>query len=238
MKLWTSWFLIKDEEHRSEVLRAIEVNLDNPLIRKLKLLCEIDFPYSHPKLECIPVAQRPTYQTFLDMFDSNDINIIINSDIVLDYDSTAKIAQITPNKAYCITRHQLISDYKKPIFEWTGIFWKEVTGVSQDAWVIYKPNNKIIADFYPGVLGCENRFTLSLYEAGLNISNPGPSIKIFHVHALQERNYQLSYHDQGYAGMQIGESSRFKWNKAPKLWYTKNIVTAREGCNSEWYSLR
>lgn len=182
MILWTSWFNIKDEEHRNEILRSIEVNLENPYIKKLKLLCEIDFLYEHPKLECIPIKERPTYQTFTDMFDLNEINTIANSDIVFDYASTAKINQIKPNNAYCITRYQLESDYKSPVSEWKGTFWQELSGVSQDAWVIYKPKNKILADFYPGILGCENRFSLSMYHADLILWNYGPSIKIFHVH--------------------------------------------------------
>lgn len=237
MILWTSWFHIKDEEHRNEVLRSIEVNLENPYIEKLKLLCEIEFPHKHPKLECIPITVRPTYQTFTDMFDLGDINTIANSDIVFDYASTAKINQIKPNNAYCITRYQLESDYRRPVSEWKGTFWQEVSGVSQDAWVIYKPIRKIIADFYPGVLGCENRFTLSMHEAGLQLSNRGPSIKIFHVHASSERNYALTYHDQNYPGMQVGESStRYSWNKGPNIWYTKNIRIAPE--SRIWHLLR
>lgn len=237
MILWTSWFHIKDEEHRNEVLRSIEVNLENPYIEKLKLLCEIEFPHKHPKLECIPITVRPTYQTFTDMFDLGDINTIANSDIVFDYASTAKINQIKPNNAYCITRYQLESDYRRPVSEWKGTFWQEVSGVSQDAWVIYKPIRKIIADLYPGVLGCENRFTLSMHQAGLKLLNHGPAIKIFHVHASSERNYALTYHDQNYPGMQVGESStRYFWNKLPKIWYTKNVGT---GVNlGEWHLLR
>jgi hypothetical protein len=236
MILWTSWFNIKDEEHRNEILRSIEVNLENPYIKKLKLLCEIDFLYEHPKLECIPIKERPTYQTFTDMFDLNEINTIANSDIVFDYDSTAKINQIKPNNAYCITRYQLESDYRRPLSEWTGPFWKIVSGVSQDAWVIYKPKNKILADFYLGILGCENRFTLSMYQAGLKLVNLGPAIKIFHVHASYARTYGLSYHDQNYLGMQVGETSSYSWNKASKIWYTENVGT--EVNSGSWNRLR
>uniref|UniRef100_A0A6C0B3B0 Glycosyltransferase n=1 Tax=viral metagenome TaxID=1070528 RepID=A0A6C0B3B0_9ZZZZ len=239
MILWTSWFDIKDEERHNEILRSIEVNLENPYIKKVKLLCEIDFLYEHPKLESIPVKERPTYQTFLDMFDLNEINTIANSDIVFDYASTATINQIKPNNAYCITRYQLESDYKRPVSEWKGTFWQKLSGASQDAWVIYKPKNKIIADFYPGILGCENRFSLSMYHAGLVLWNLGPSIKTFHVHASLERNYPFSYHNQNFPGIRVPEyTGRFSWNKIPKVLYTRSISEKDETkIYKRWYLL-
>lgn len=239
MILWTSWFQIKDEEHRNEVLQSIKVNLENPYIEKLKLLCEIDFLYEHPNLECIPITVRPTYQTFTDMFDQNDINAIANSDIVFDYESTKIINQIKPNNAYCITRYQLESDYKCPVSEWKGTFWQKYSGLSQDAWVIYRPTKKIIADFYLGILGCENRFTLSMHNAGLILSNHGPYIKIFHVHQSNVRNYEFSYHDKNFPGMKVSEiTGKYIWNKRTNLWYTHCInPSPSKKYYKEWYLL-
>jgi hypothetical protein len=36
MILWTSWYKI-EEEHEKEVLKSIELNLQNPFLTKLKL---------------------------------------------------------------------------------------------------------------------------------------------------------------------------------------------------------
>jgi hypothetical protein len=232
MILWTSWFSIQDEEHRNEVLRTIELNLENPYIEKLKLLCEIDFLYKHPKLDCIRILERPTYQTFVDMFDLSKINTIANSDIVFDYESTSKINQIQPGNGYVITRYNLYSDYREPLTNWKGRYWHEVSGLSQDAWVIYNPPKKIIADFYPGILGCENRFTLSMYKAGLNLSNLGPSIKTFHVHKTDKRNYLASYQNQNFPGMTVSEAPKFKWGGRPRLFFTSDIFSAdRKDCS-------
>jgi hypothetical protein len=227
--------LIKDEEHRNEVLRTIELNLENPYIEKLKLLCEIEFSLVHPKLECIKISERPTYQTFTDMFDLNKINTIANSDIVFDYASTIKINQIQPGNGYVITRYILDSDYREPLTNWKGRYWQEASGVSQDAWVIYRPPKKISAEFYPGIFGCENRFTLSMYESGLKLSNLGASIKSFHVHKSTERNYSTSYHNQNFPGMFIAEAPKFRWSSAkPTVFFTPDIFSFdRKECF--WY---
>ena len=241
MILWTSWFHIKDEEHRNEVLRSIELNLENPHIEKLKLLCEIDFLYEHPKLECIKLTERPTYQTFTDMFDPDQINTIANSDIVFDYDSSTLINQIKPNSAYCITRYQLESDYKLPLSEWKGTYWQKLCGLSQDAWVIYKPTNKIIADLFPGILGCEGRFCYSLYQAGIKLFNKGPSIKTFHVHSSKERNYPFDYLHQNYPAIRVQQEAerKYRWSSTfvtRTIWFTPNIFSEHFP-QGKWFAL-
>jgi hypothetical protein len=203
MNLWTSWYKI-DAEHEKEVLRSIELNLENSSITKLNLLCEIPFIYEHPKLKCIPISERPSYQTFVDLFDFNGINILINSDIVLDYKSTRLIQKIPPNSAYCLTRYQLINDHTLPLHQWElGFYEPGDAAVTQDAWVIYKPINPIqCSDILMGVPGCENRFSLCLYRSGLSVSNPSYSIQIIHNHLSETRNYTESYHDK-YPGLAI-----------------------------------
>jgi len=235
MYLWTSWYKI-EEEHEKEVLRSIKLNLENPFITKLNLLCEIPFLYKHPKLECIPISERPTYQTFLDLYDFNNINILINSDIVLDYNTTYLIQRIPPNSAYCLTRYQLINNYNLPLEQWKCLFYKPGhAAVTQDAWIIYKPLNLInCQDILMGVLGCENRFSLCLYKSGLTISNPSYSIKIFHNHLSEKRNYTESYHDK-YPGLAIfptsleNKFSLFKKTPSKTLAYAELIPSAANG---------
>jgi hypothetical protein len=220
MFIWTSWYKI-DEEHEKEVLRSIELNLQNPLVAKLKLLCEIPFIYEHPKLDCIPISKRPTYKTFLDLFDFNNINILINSDIVLEYKTSKLIQNIPPNSAYCLTRYQLINDYTLPLEKWKcGVYPPDLAAVTQDAWIIYKPSKSIeCPDILMGVLGCENRFSLCLYTSGLTVSNPSLSIQIIHNHLSENRNYTESYHDK-YPGLAIFPTSlerKFSLFKKPQV---------------------
>jgi hypothetical protein len=204
MFLWTSWYNI-EEEHRKEVLRSIELNLKNPLITQFNLLCEIPFIYEHPKLKCIPIEKRPSYQTFLDLYDFNNINILINSDIVLQYNTSHLIKKMPQNSAYCLTRYQLLNDYSLPLNEWKCAFYEAgLAAVTQDAWIIYKPLNPIqnCSDILMGIPGCENRFSLCLHRSGLIVSNPSLSIQIFHNHLSEKRNYTDSYHDK-YPGLGI-----------------------------------
>jgi hypothetical protein len=235
MIIWTSWYKI-EKEHEKEVLRSIELNLQNSFITKIKLLCEIPFIYEHPKLECISIEKRPTYQTFLDLYDFNDINILINSDIVLDFGTSFLIQKIPPNSAYCLTRYQLINDYKLPLERWKYHFYElEIAAVTQDAWIIYKPLNPIkCQDILMGVLGCENRFSLCLYQSGLILSNPSLSIQIIHVHLSEKRNYTESYHDK-YPGLAIiptalgNKFSLFKRLPSKTILYAELIPSAANG---------
>ena len=204
MFLWTSWYKI-EKEHEKEVLKSIELNLKNPFITKIILLCEIPFIYEHPKLECIFIEKRPSYQTFLNLYNFNNINILVNSDVVLDYKTTSIIQKIPPNSAYCLTRYQLINDYNLPLEEWKyGFYEPALAAVTQDAWIIFKPLNPIndCSDILMGIPGCENRFSLCLYKSGLILSNPSYSIRIIHNHLSETRNYTDSYHDK-YPGLGI-----------------------------------
>jgi hypothetical protein len=221
MILWTSWYKI-EEEHEKEVLKSIELNLENPFLTKLNLLCEIPFIYQHPKLECIFIEKRPSYQTFLDLYDFKNINILINSDIVLDYKTSYLIQKIPTNSAYCLTKYQLLNDYKLPLKEWKCSFYDLSSGsTTQDAWIIYKPLNPIknCSDILMGIPGCENRFSLCLYNSGLIVSNPSLSIQIIHNHLSETRNYTESYHEK-YPGLAILPTSlqtKFSLFKKPPI---------------------
>jgi hypothetical protein len=241
MYLWTSWYKL-DSEHEKEVLRSIELNLQNPLITEIKLLCEIPFIYEHPKLTCIPLEKRPSYQTFLDLYDFNYINILINSDVVLDYKTTHLIQKIPRNSAYCLTRYHLINDHNLPLEKWECSFYEPAfAAVTQDAWIIFNPSKPIIncSDILMGIPGCENRFSLCLYRSGLIVSNPSLSIKIIHNHLSEKRNYTESYHDK-YDGMAIIPTSlerKFSLFKKKTLAYAKLIPSEGNGHKETAYKL-
>ena len=44
-------------------------------------------------------------------------------------------------------------------------------------------------DFSFGTLGCDNMFASKLYDQDYQLSNPSYSIKIYHLHNVDERNY-------------------------------------------------
>jgi hypothetical protein len=239
MYLWTSWYKI-DDEHEKEVLKSIELNLRNPFITQLNLLCEIPFIYENPKLKCIPIEKRPSYQTFLDLFDFNNINILINSDIVLNYKTTPTIGKIPPNSAYCLTRYQLLNNYNLPLEKWECAFYEPAgAALTQDAWIIYKPLNPIqnCSDILIGILGCENRFSLCLYRSGLTVSNPSLSIQVIHNHLSEKRNYTDSYHDK-YEGLGIfptaleNKFSLLKKTPVKTLIYAE-LIPSKENENKE-----
>ena len=202
--------MIKDLYHEQECLRAIKLNLDNPKIDIVTILCEIELNIQHEKLICIP-SKRPTYGTFVDMFEQfpDDYNILVNTDIVLDYMTTHLYKTLQPNSAYALTRYNVencLLDTK---------FWKyqmmSYGDYTQDAWAIYKPLQKPKChEILMGVLGCENRFSYAMYLAGIGLSNPSLTIKVFHCHKTDERAYTDSYQDKGFAGLAISQTHHIK----------------------------
>lgn len=64
--------------------------------------------------------------------------------------------------------------------------------ISQDTWVFRSPLSQVGPDFpdFPlGQLGCDNRIAYELRCSGLRVLNPCLSIKLFHLHLSQKRNY-------------------------------------------------
>lgn len=190
--LWTSWYPMTDER-KEECKEAIVFNLSNPLVDKVTLLCECPFELEHPKLNCIQ-SERPTYKTFFDLFDDN-YNIVLNTDIALDYNTTHLIKTIKPNSCYALTRYEKYTkDWVKPL-------------ISQDTWICYKLKlNTEPLDFYMGINGCDNRIAYELYKQGVHITNPSKSIKTYHHHKSLSRSYTNSYHDKGYSGLGITQT--------------------------------
>ena len=48
LNLWTSYYDCKDELHQKEILRALELNIANPKIDNIYILCETEYPVLNP----------------------------------------------------------------------------------------------------------------------------------------------------------------------------------------------
>lgn len=115
----------------------------------------------------------------------NDINIICNSDIY--FDETVLLAnKMEHNEAYALSRWDVQPNGEVVHFNRAD---------SQDTW-IFKGNIKNInADFYLGWRGCDNALSDRIEKAGYKLKNPSKSIKTYHLHTSNIRNYSSKNND-------------------------------------------
>lgn len=157
---------------------------------------EIDFclnkNLSNKNLNVIIIESQEalTYNYFFNQInkitDSEDINIISNSDIFLD-DSILHCNDIKNNECYALCRWE----YKSQSII---TFANRVD--SQDVWIFRGRVNNINGDFTLGKPGCDNRIAYEIKQAGYNIKNPSKTIKTYHVHNSNIRNYNIKNYKQ------------------------------------------
>jgi len=133
--------------------------------------------------------ERATFQAFINYAKNaipvGDVCIIANSDIVFD-DTLGLLGQIDlTGRCLALTRYDV---------ELNGdiIFHQDYD--SCDSWIFLNPINVVDADYYLGILGCDNNFVIDLRAAGLHVYNPCKSIKTLHLHA--SKRYHMDEHDR------------------------------------------
>jgi len=151
-----------------------------PIIDELSSprICRIDF-----------TEKRPTFNTFFEVMSrgeyKNDLNIICNSDIFFkDLDAILGIYEFTEhinNTCLALSRWDILADGREVHFDRAD---------SQDTWVFFgRPRFKTTIEFGMGVAGCDNRLAHEFQMAGYNVINPSKSVKTFHYHISNVRNY-------------------------------------------------
>lgn len=132
--------------------------------------------------------ERPTFKDFFNIInfntDSNDVNIILNSDCFIDEENVKLIkTNIKENQVYCLSRWDLV-DINKQIIKHYDI------ECSQDAWVFKgMMSEKIEANYKMGIPGCDNAIAHEFNALKYIVLNPSRDIKIFHLHLSNIRNY-------------------------------------------------
>jgi hypothetical protein len=126
---------------------------------------------------------KPTYESFFNKINEStgpdDINIICNSDIFLD-ETIALTSQLKDKEMWALSRW----DWKEGR---TPIHFNRED--SQDVWIVKGKIENVYGDFTLGRLGCDNRIAHEFHKAGYRVTNPSLSVKTFHVHNSQVRNY-------------------------------------------------
>ena len=151
-----------------------------PIIDELTAprICRIDF-----------VEKRPTFNNFFEVMSmgeyKNDLNIICNSDIFFtDLDPILNIYGLTEhikNTCLALSRWDCLVDGR-------AVHWDAPD--SQDTWVFFgRPRLRTTIEFGMGISGCDNRLAWEFVNAGYNVINPSKSVKTYHYHLSNVRNY-------------------------------------------------
>lgn len=189
MTLYISFYPVSNPARLAEYEQCLKKNIENPLISKIFVLNEgANHPlFSHEKIALIDFTQRPTYTDFFKEINKrtgeNDINIIANTDIYFD-DKIGRLAYVNLNNiALVLSRYELLPNGNYKLFHLPD---------SHDTWIFKGQVKNVPAHFNLGIRGCDGRLAYELKQAGYQVLNPSFSIKTYHVHQSQERNYELS----------------------------------------------
>jgi hypothetical protein len=175
----------KKKARQKELDFCLKKNLSNRLIDRVVAICdaEIEVPY-HRKLTVINIGRR---QRFDDLFNitsdinPDGINIATNADIYFLEEDVKKIISVDyTNTVLALSRWDVTIG---------GLVETHYDHIdSQDSW-IWKGRINVFGNFELGRAGCDNRIA---YEIGkvYNIVNPSKSIKSYHFHLSEIRNYK------------------------------------------------
>lgn len=170
IRLFYNYYQDSNIERRKEIDLCFYKNLTNP----------------HINMIVIESQQKLTYNNYIDRINQlanpDDISVFCNSDIYLD-DTILKTQYMKPRDVYALSRW----DVDK---QGNAKFWNRKD--SQDTWIVRGKVEPLNGDFALGTPGCDNRIAHEFQKSGHLVSNPGISIKTYHVHTSNVRNYNKS----------------------------------------------
>lgn len=198
INLWIPYYSMKiDDPHTQEIEHAILLNSRNPHIEKIYIVNESDtFPLfleNNPKVEEIKFSGRSTYNDIFKMFIKDQINVLLNSDIVIDYDDTLHFLKISDKEFWCISRYQVPDDFDYNSMKNFEIirekaipyFSDDDFSISQDVWA-FRGLPDIDCNVHMGIQGCENHLAYIASSKYL-LLNPCKSIRSYHFHKETKR---------------------------------------------------
>lgn len=186
--------LFKTNEIRfQEILKALKKNTENEYIKEIILLNEeyIKLDFNSSKIKQYMVKDRLTYKKAFDYankyIQKNEIVILSNCDIW--FDSTIKLVNNYDmnSNVIALARYDANKDGSYKLFNRPD---------SQDCWIFKNPISlQYDYDFELGKGGCDNRIAWIIDNSiknsiKYNIVNPATTIKSYHEHISNIRNWQ------------------------------------------------
>jgi len=195
--LLTTLYNENNEKRLKEYKKCFKENLKNKHIKKIFVFFENyneTQKYSFlkdSKIQIIPIKSRPTYKFYFDFANKylkEELIIISNTDIFFD-DSLSYLNKVDfKNKVFALTRYN-VPEYKGK--------WKRHER-SHDSWIFKSPFKEINANIKLGVPGCDNEVLILFKKNNIQVINPSLTIKSWHVHLDDKRNYTESSYKGSY----------------------------------------
>ena len=197
-KLWwiTQFFKHGKSDRASEIRKCLRENASSRIIDKILLLNESPQIFTKSdKIQEEIIGHRLTYQdVFERIYDIPDNTIVVfaNADIFIDDNSFKELWHLNlEDKFLALLRYDLpmsgdISEAK--------LFGPRAD--SQDTWIVRSEDVKKrdrstweSMNFQFGKMGCDNGLALEVMRAKFLVVNPSQTLKTYHVHASEIRNY-------------------------------------------------
>lgn len=196
-RLWwiTQYFKHEKSKRAAEIRKCLRENSKSRLIDKVLLLNESpqDFPAS-PKVVEEVIGCRLRYQDVIErIYDIPDDVIVVfaNADIFIDDNSWKDIWSLNlEDKFLALLRYDVSATWD--VAE-AKIFGPRAD--SQDTWVVRAADVKKRAreswnlGFKFGKMGCDNLLALEMMKQKFLVSNPSQTLRTYHVHTSEIRNY-------------------------------------------------
>ena len=189
MILLTGLYNEPNPNRRAELRECLRRNAENKFIEQVIVFNEdsrepeVDDVLSLPKIKLIQHGKRVTFKdlfAYANRQPRGTTVIIANADIFFDC-TLGRLERYSLNgKLLCLSRWDVQPDGSANFFEHPS---------SQDAWIFETPIVTFNCDFQMGLLGCDNRLAWEADHAGLELSNPGRTVRANHLHVSQVRNY-------------------------------------------------
>jgi hypothetical protein len=191
------YYLAPKTQRQREITWALEKNLECPYIDKIILLNEkaYDLP-ENPKLQQVVLGHRLTYLDVLKHIKyhvpKNTHVVFSNSDIYMDQTLRALYSLDTSNKFISLLRYETETDYNGITNTEPKLFGPRPD--SQDTWIVWSSSinfelTEADFGFSFGIPGCDNTINISMLRHKFTVVNPALSIKTYHVHSSNIRNY-------------------------------------------------
>lgn len=181
-------------QRAKEIDLVLENNINNPYIDKIILLNEKIYDQttllSSPKIQQVDIGHRLTYYDVLTYIKNevpkDTIVVFANSDIYLDNTLRQLYALDLNKKFLALLRYEMPDN---------TLFGPRAD--SQDTWILWSSSvdfdiTQEDFGFNFGVPGCDNAITVAMLQKKFIVSNPALTIKTYHVHASNIRNYVKS----------------------------------------------
>jgi len=189
IRLIVCYYKDKNKERDKENTQAITNNINCKAIDEIILVLEGNSNFNssvNEKVKTIYIENRPTFNSIIKLGNSlandDDLTLFCNTDIY--FDETIKLSKsLKMNEIFALSRYEL-KDGNAQLFARYD---------SQDAWIFKgKIPTDNIGDFYFGIPSCDNVLVHELTVAGITVSNPCFSIKCYHLHKSDFRDYHTS----------------------------------------------